>query len=123
MQKEFKDQCAVVGKVLFKSSDLLESLLPESLVNFLNGINPGNILVQYELRVYPCHQHILIMRSVMNRYFTTGRQRQFVPPEIIMIQLIGGRCLEAIDFYTKRIEARHDVLYRSILPCCIHCLK
>ena len=38
------------------------------------------------------------------------------PPQEIVIELLGRRMLERIDLAALRIDARHDVLDRAVLP-------
>ena len=45
------------------------------------------------------------------------------PPEVVVIQLLRRRLLEAVDLHPLRVETAHHMLDRPVLSCRIHGLE
>ena len=123
VQEEFKDHHAVVSKIFLEAADLFEAPFPEFRAYVFQRFDAREVFIHDKLRVYPGHEHIFIMTAVVDRYFSAGRQCEFMPPEIGMIEFIRVGCFETINLNTQWVKSRHDMLHCSIFARCIHRLK
>ena len=69
------------------------------------------------------HEHVLVVRPVEDADPAALRQAPHVPPEEVVVQLLGRRLLEAEDLAALRIDAGHDVLDRAVLAGRVHRLE
>ena len=68
-------------------------------------------------------QDLLIVGAVEDPNVPALRQAAHRVPQIVMVQLLGPRMLEAVDLAALRIHARHHVLDGAVLARGIHGLK
>ena len=76
-----------------------------------------------QFRVDPHHQHFLVIGAVEDTDPAAFRQHLVGPPQIIVIQLLGGRRLEAVHLAALRVDAGHHMLDGPILAGGVHGLK
>ena len=119
MEEEFANHGAVPRHVLLKASNVLEAFVPQVLRNEL----VWNSLVLQQLRMDPDDEHLFVIRPIEDTDVTTLRQTHGRAPEKIVLQLLRRRLLEGVHLATLRIDARHNVLDRAVLPGGVHRLK
>src|SRR4029077_16172793 len=73
------------------------------------------MLLLQQIRVNPDNQYLLIIRPIKNANPSSLREPLGRPPEVIVVQFFMRGALEAGDFASLWVEARHHVLDRAIL--------
>ena len=71
----------------------------------------------------PDHQHLLVVRAVEDADPAALGQGPRVPPEEVVVELLGRGLLEAEDLAALRVDARHHVLDRAVLAGGVHRLE
>ena len=71
----------------------------------------------------PHDQHFLVIRAVEDADPAAFGQDPGVSPEEVVVELLGGGMLEAIDLAALGVHARHDVLDRAVLAGGVHGLE
>ena len=72
------------------------------------------------------HAHdegFLVVTAVEDADVAAVGEALHATPQIIVIEVLGGRRLEGKDLATLRIDAGHDVLDGAVLPGGVHGLK
>jgi len=65
--------------------------------------------------VHADDQDLLVVAPVEDADHAPGRQADRCPPQEVVVQLVGGRRLEARDLHALRVDAAHDVADRAVL--------
>src|SRR5215471_19011226 len=73
--------------------------------------------------MHPRHQAFLVIGTVEDADAAAPGQRKHGAPQVIMLQLEGGRLFEACDLAALRIDAFEDVLDRRVLAGRVHPLQ
>ena len=71
MQKKFNDPCPIIIKMFFQVPDGTITLLPNGL--WIQEV-PRHLFCLKDLRMYPCYQHFLIIRTVEYADLSTLRK-------------------------------------------------
>lgn len=69
------------------------------------------------------HDDVFILRTVKNADISALRQGFIDAPHVIMILLLTCRLFEGDDLHAARIEARKDMIHRTVLAGRIHRLQ
>ena len=91
--------------------------------NFLPASPPGSRCAAEQLGVDLHDQHVLVVRAVEDADPAPLGQAPHVPPEEVVVELLGRRLLEAEDLAALRVHAGHDVLDRPVLAGRVHRLE
>ena len=73
--------------------------------------------------MHPHDQDLFIVGTVENTYLAPLRQASHGTPQEIMVDLFRTRMFETVYLATLWIHAGHNMAYRAILACRIHCLE
>src|SRR4051794_31845264 len=119
VEEELEDQRALPRQVALEGRDVAAAFLPDvrrdQLVRQLLG-------AQHTL-VDAHHQHLLVVGAVEDPDPPTLRQAARRAPQEVVVQLLGRRLLERVDLHALRVDARHDVLDRTVLAGRVHRLE
>jgi hypothetical protein len=110
---------AAGGEVLLPLVDRPEAPLPDVLPPGLGG----QVLPLQVLRVHPNHQHLLVVRAVVDADDPAGGKVTRVAPEEVVIELVRRGDLEAAHPHALRVDAAHHVLDRTVLAGGVECLQ
>ena len=83
----------------------------------------GQVLGGQQLGVHTHHQHLFVVRAVEDADRAALREGALVAPQEVVLQVLGGRYLEADDGDALRVHAAHDVLDRPVLAGRVHGLQ
>ena len=119
VEEELEDHRAVAGQVPLEGVDVFVAVGPEVVVD----LDAGNALGLDQLGMDPDDQHFLVIRAVEDADPAALGQRPRVPPEEVVIELLGRGLLEAEDLAALGIDARHDVLDGAVLAGGVHRLE
>ena len=72
---------------------------------------------------YAHHEHLFVVRAVEDADAAALRQALHGAPEIVVVEIGGGRRLERVDLAALRVDPRHDVLDRAVLAGGVHRLE
>jgi len=117
--KELPHDRAVAGEVAFKGADVLKAFRPDAFGHEWRG----QFLSGEKLRVHPHHERLFVVAAVEDADAPALRELLHAAPEIVVIQVFIGRCLEGRHLAALRIHARHHMLDRPVFPRGIHGLK
>src|SRR5690554_7038779 len=101
--------------------DRVTAVIPELLIDLVDSFKTGDTLIEDPLRIDFRCKHIFIMRPIEDLDHATLGQCIVVTPEVIMLQLVLCRCLEAVYTAPLRVDARHHMTDHSILAGSITC--
>ena len=118
MQKDLDHGEAVGCQIFFPVCDLLITLFPNVLVNEI----PRKLPLMDQI-MNARHDDVFILRTVENADISALRQGFIDAPHVIMILLLTCRLFEGDDLHAARIEARKDMVHRTVLAGRIHRLQ
>src|SRR5512146_213720 len=73
--------------------------------------------------MHPHHEHFFVIGTIENPDPATLRQTAVGPPEEVVVQVFGGRLLEAEDLAALRVYPGHHMLDRAVLASGVHRLE
>src|SRR3984885_13627980 len=109
VQHDLDNANAAVGQVPFPVVDLPVAPLPD----FFPGA--GHPFRGQQLRMHPDDEHLLVVGAVEDADPAPPGQSALVPPEEIVVQLLGGGLFEGTDLHRLRVDAAHHVLDGAVL--------
>src|SRR6266446_4800603 len=115
MEKEFPHDDAVPAEILFEIADVLETLGPDV---FPNQLRRNSLLCQ-KAGMHTNDEHFFVVTAIEDSDLPAIRQAFHATPEIIVIELLGGRGFKGKDLATLWINAGHHVFNRAILAGCV----
>src|SRR5258708_25679602 len=101
VKKELSHYHTIVGKVLLKISDVREALFPDLFRDEFNR----NFLPSHNFRMHSHDEGFLVIAAIENTYMAPVWKGPHAAPEIVVVEVIGGRGLERDDLATLRIDA------------------
>ncbi len=75
----------------------------------------GQVLPDEVVGVHPHDEDLLVVRAVEDGDLAARRKPPGVPPQVVVVQLLGRGHLEAADPYALGIDAAHHVADRPVL--------
>src|SRR5262249_10890557 len=119
VQKELDEDGAVARQVALEGVDVLVAALPEGLA----ALARRQLLALQQARVDIGDQYLLIIVAVKGADSASFRQAAHAAPDEVVVEILVGRLLEAVDLAALRFDARHDVLDRAVLAGRVHRLQ
>src|ERR1700730_12190903 len=111
VQEHLDNADAVVDEMVLPLVDLLITPLPY--------LSPPSRFRQplsgEQLRVYPHHQDLLVVRAVEDADSSPRRQVPLIAPQVVMLKLLDRGLLEAAHLNALGIDTAHHVLDRAVL--------
>ena len=120
VQEELEDHRAVADQVPLEGVDVLVAPPPE----LLRRASPsGSRCAAEQLGVDLHDEDVLVVRPVEDADPAPLGQAPHVPPEEVVVELLGRRLLEAEDLAALGVDPGHDVLDRAVLAGRVHRLE
>src|SRR4029078_9170806 len=119
VEKEFEDQGALAGNVVFEMCNVGKPFIPDM---FAHELWRQFLPFEY-FRMHTDDQNLFVILAVENSYASALRQTFGVTPHEIMVEVLARGLLEREDLAPLGVYARHDVFDRSVLAGRIHRLK
>jgi hypothetical protein len=119
VQEELADQHAVARQVAFECADVLVAVVPDILAEKLRWQLLGG-------QVFGVHlhgEHLLVVTAIEDADAPALGQVPQAAPQVVMVELFRARRLVRVHLAALRIDARHHVLDRSVLPRSVHGLE
>ena len=119
VEEQLHDGEAVLDEETFPVVDLAIAALEHA----VGARGRRELLVLEDLRMNPDDEHFLVMRAVEDPDLAARRQLLRVAPEVVVIELFGGRLSEPLDDDALRIDAAHHMPDRAVLAAGIEGLQ
>jgi hypothetical protein len=106
-------------QVALEPRDVLQALLPDVTGHQV----PRHLLALEQFLVHPDHEHLLVVRPVVDPDAAPFRNAPLVTPQEVMVELFRGRLLEGVHLAPLRVHAGHDVADGAVLTGRVHRLE
>ena len=111
VQEQLHDSKAVLGQIALPVVDLAVAPLPHVVL----PRGRRQLLAIQGLGMYPNHEHLLIVGAVEDPDLAARRQVGGVAPQVVVVELLRRRNLEAAHGDTLWVHAAHHVADRPVL--------
>jgi hypothetical protein len=119
MEEELTDDDSVAGEVAFEVADICEAVFPDLRGDQLRG----QLLAGQQFGVHTDDEGLFVVTAVEDADMAAVGQHLETTPQVIVIELLGGRRFEGMNVASLGVHAGHDVFDGAVFTGGVHGLE